>query len=235
MKKTYISCTLLMVAMIAIGCSSTNDADNGALPNAPYLILPNDLSFTGWVEIEKNSQILNPSKDDYVNFDNLVVIFSIFSYDTGASFEWCERNNEYLSTVKEEVKRINNGSEYLAPRDCPNYVYGTASNIEVYADTKLWGLEPGEDLSDHFKLHQNNYPFIPYNPATPLTESDTEQMSSCDLKMLSSVLLPCGILIHPKSIPEEQPQEITFTISITISPNHTYKITVNRVKLSYQN
>ena len=229
--------TLLIATMYTMGCTPTDKIENGDLPDAPYIILPNnDLKFTGWVGVvEEGSHIAIAHDNDHVNFENLVVIFSIFSYNTESSIEWCKKNEEYVNKVKAGVKRHNNNSAYIGGRAMPIYAYGITRNIEVYADAKLWGIEAGQNLSEHFELPPNNYPFILYESATPLAECQCKDspLAPYDLETLSSVLLPLGVLMSPKSIPEEQPQEITFTISITISPSQTYDIIVNRVKLSY--
>lgn len=220
----------LLFALLFVGLMSCNDTPNNQQPDEAYISLPNNLSLQGdIIDIDKKESVV-----ESIKFENLALSIATKTSAEG-SHEWCQENIEYVNTVKEGVKRCNNGSAYIISRIYPHYIYGMTRSLKIYADTTLWGIEAGEDLSANFLLYEENLPLISYQNGIPFREmAGGLHLAGNDLRRLDQALIPNSLVIQTKSVPDEKPQMITLSIVMHIAPNDIiYEILYPTIKLDY--
>ena len=118
-----------------------------------------------------------------------------------------------------QTKRINVEKE--KPIDVQKYIYaGIKDECSITADKKLFGIESGGNLGEHFKIRlYGNQKISVLYPSFDVVRNyydDSTEVSFSNYFLKGTAMSFCPFFFYFSEAPEERYSEITFTIKIPI-------------------
>ena len=136
---------------------------------------------------------------------------------------------EILQAYDYDANRIYTSSIYW-------FVHAGLGAIRVKADKRLYGIEPGEDLSSHFKMIYSPellVKFPTYDIIKGCGEYNPDELSDWQGALLSYML---DYVIKVKDTPTEQYDKVTFTIEVDVQlPNDKMQTISNSITVEFEN
>ena len=232
MRKTFFYSSLLFFFLGAVSCVSNEENEHWWM-TADIEAADN---FMNKLKLEAGDTIQlreNWNNGTWV-YDSVCFIPSYGNFYLGFSLQLSKKAPFYLEgnaiqTHWDFLQSKSINVEKEKPTDIQEYVYaGIKDECSITADKMLFGIEPGGNLGKHFKvrLYGNQKISVLY-PGFEVVRNyynDPTEVLFSDYFLKGTALSFCPFIFYFTKAPEEQYDEITFTIEIPIECEYMHQI-----------